>query len=62
MSTTVASNKPKARKVRKVHLTAEQIQAKILRLEEKAGQLVGAENKKRRMNCFQQLAKLKKAG
>ena len=51
----------KAKKVRKVHLTIEQIKEKVSKVEAKLKSIDGSENKKKRQNYFQTLAELNKA-
>ena len=47
--------------LKRFHLSIEQVHIKISKLEEKIASLNGPENKRKRLNCFQQLAKLNKA-
>jgi hypothetical protein len=51
----------KTKKIRKVHLTTDQIKDKIARIESKLKSTDGVENKKKRLNYFQTLSKLNKA-
>ena len=51
----------KSKKITKVHLSVDQIKEKISKIEKQALSFAGAEQKKKRLNCLQKLAKLNKA-